>query len=282
MKSPFLYFIFLGGLSLFFLQSNSGGRAGSGNTDSTGSPINNQTCNACHGAGSFGAITSEIQILDDTTPVTTYTPGQTYTLQVTVSNATGTPVRYGSQTVALLSDSSQAGSISSATTTNTTISSLGGRQYMEHGGSGTNTTGIFSATWTAPAAGSGTVTFYSVGMAANGNGMTSGDNISPSANLQVSETITSSVADVEANTMQLKSYPNPTQGLITVELEAKSFAAYKIQVVDFLGKTLENRNFDAHQGANNFQLDLSNYPTGMYFIYVNGENQKQVLNVSKQ
>ncbi|MCH2042773.1 MAG: T9SS type A sorting domain-containing protein [Saprospiraceae bacterium] len=283
MKSSFLYFIFLGGLSIFFLQSNSGGRAAAGNADSTGSPVNNnQTCNTCHSAGNFGTTSSEIQILDNGTPVTEYTAGQTYTLQVTVTNATGNPIRYASQTVALLSDDTQAGSLSSATTTNTQISTLSNRQYLEHGGSGMNSDGIFSATWTAPAAGSGTVTFYSVGMASNGNSGTSGDNVSPSSNLQLPEAVASSVAEVEVNTIQLKSFPNPTQGVVTVELQARSSAEYNIQVVDFLGKVLENRFLEVHQGHNNIQLDLSNYPAGMYFIYANGEDQNQAIPVSKQ
>lgn len=202
MKRKFIYALFVAGLGTALLQSHSGGRAATQNADSLGSPLTSGlTCANCHTGGSFGTVTSAIQILDNGNPVTEYTPGQTYTLQVTVSNSAGSPSRYGSQTVALLSNNTQAGSLSSVTSGGTQISTITHSgtvaQYLEQG-PGSNTTGVFSSSWTAPTSGSGSVTFYSMGIAANGSS-NSNDNASATTTLSITEAVVTTIAYAQSS-----------------------------------------------------------------------------------
>ena len=101
MKRSILYLTFLGCTSWLLFSSVSGGRA-AGGQDKTGSPVSSGTCSGCHSGGSFGA--SVAATLKDVggNVVTSYVPGDTYTLEIQVSNSTGSPAGYGAQAVALL------------------------------------------------------------------------------------------------------------------------------------------------------------------------------------
>lgn len=141
--------------------------------DRTGSPISLGNCSSCHGASSTSTVVT-ISIKNATgATITQYTPGAVYTLELNVSGTSGT--RRAVQGVVLTSTNAQAGTLSGATGISS-IATVNGRQYLEHTGPATSTTNrIFSATWTAPVAGTGNVTVYSTGLAANNNGGTSGD-----------------------------------------------------------------------------------------------------------
>ena len=77
-------------------------------------------------------------------------------------------------------------------------------------------------------------------------------------------------------------YPNPTNGILNVKLpKTNNGSASKIVVTDINGKVLINKTT-----TTDVQLDLSNYPGGIYFIkYSNTENGKaqasQVIMLSK-
>jgi hypothetical protein len=141
--------------------------------DRTGSPVSSGNFSACHGPSS---VSSGVAIAFKNTTgasVTQYTPGATYTLELTVSGTSGS--RRAVQGVVLTSANSQAGTLSGATGISA-ISTVSGRQYLEHSSPATSSTSsTFSATWVAPIAGTGSVTVYSTGLAANNNSSTSGD-----------------------------------------------------------------------------------------------------------
>lgn len=143
----------------------------------TGAPFNsNLTCakSGCHGGGAFGgAITT--QLLDSATnaPVTSYVPGKAYKLQINLTKTTGKP-KYGFQTTA-------------ATTTGTNVNTWGKpptsthsilkskHNYVEQ--SKALTSGIITIAWKGPAAGTGSVVFYTAGNLVNGDGSTTGDQV---------------------------------------------------------------------------------------------------------
>ena len=184
MKKMLLFSVFTLISMWIILSSRSGGLAAVGNQDNTGRPGTSNS-GSCHGGGSFGTSAS-IQVLDNNIAISTYFPGQTYTLRVTYSSSTGNPVGFGSQTVAVLSSNTNtnAGNLGNVVSSNTQISNLQGRQYLEQ--QQLNSSGVFEVSWTAPSSGSGNVNFYSSGFAANGNGATSGDQAT-TATLTLSE-----------------------------------------------------------------------------------------------
>ncbi|HEY7547238.1 MAG TPA: choice-of-anchor V domain-containing protein [Blastocatellia bacterium] len=126
-----------------------------------------------------------------------YTPGQQYTLTVTVQQSGRS--KFGFQLTAIDSDGDRAGTLTtvSSDTQINPLTGTGGRQYIQHSATGTNATSsgrrIWQTRWTAPAEDIGTVTFYIAGNAANNSGDNQGDYIytnrvtteSPTSNVTV-------------------------------------------------------------------------------------------------
>jgi hypothetical protein len=107
---------------------------------------------------------------------TTWVPGTTYPITVTVSRS-GT-VRYGFQFSAVFdSSNAQAGTLIAASPNDARVSivSGGGRQYAQHN-TFVNTTGVFNFRWTAPSSGAA-VRFNVAGNSANNDGTSLGDRI---------------------------------------------------------------------------------------------------------
>jgi hypothetical protein len=142
------------------------GRAGAPLSSST----TETTCSACHGAAVAGGRVS-IQA------PTEYTAGQTYTIKVTVvdptpASATRT-LAWGFELTSIKnSDYSMAGAYT--TTAETGTATGNSRTYIGQSASGLfdgqPDSASWSFQWTAPAQGSGAVTFYAAGLAADGNG----------------------------------------------------------------------------------------------------------------
>ncbi len=180
-------FYFLLALPLLFcfseLISTSGGVAALFSQDRTGGPVSVGTCGSCHGGGSFSPTINLTVLNAGMNPVSQYTPGATYTLRVQVSS-TGAPSGFGFQAIPLRGANIQAGTMVGPSALSR-LSPLSGRVYFEH--SALNPSGISTVQWTAPAQGSGTVSFYFIGLAANGNSGTSGDNATSGQTFSLTE-----------------------------------------------------------------------------------------------
>lgn len=154
------------------------------------------TCADCHGIGADNITPGGL--LSIIAP-STYVPNTVYPIWVKLEDPTrimGNPSRWGFEIVAIKdSDLSMAGSFTAGSTTTTMTGA--GRMYV-----GQITAGLFpnqpdSASWTfdwtAPAQGSGTVTFYAAGNAADGDGGTSAGDHTYTTSLSVAEDIPSAV-----------------------------------------------------------------------------------------
>lgn len=136
----------------------------------TGAPGEN-TCAACHNGG-LNDNQGTFSILS--VPAS-YTPGQTYTISVSLARAGQT--RWGFELTCLLTSTSAAGGtiISTSALTATQLSS--GKTYIAQAGGTAPNDGTFAGTadgpvtwsfsWAAPAAGAGSVQFYAAGVAAD-------------------------------------------------------------------------------------------------------------------
>jgi hypothetical protein len=156
------------------LMSSGDGVAESQNKDRTGAPGSSATCGSCHSGGNFGT-TLAISLrdpLEGEQTFDTYTPGLTYRLRVQVNHSQSTPAGFGMQATALLGDGNNAGTFAQPSS-NVQLEDVTGRHLFEHNALSSNP--VFEVLWTAPAAGSGPVTVYASGIAANGNGGTGGD-----------------------------------------------------------------------------------------------------------
>jgi hypothetical protein len=178
-----------------------------------------KTCSAsgCHSNNGGYNTSLSISLLDgSSTAVTQYNPGQTYNFQITVTANSGTPSKFGFNAMAVKSSlHTTIGTWGTAPTGTQKITGNNGIIYLEHS-SGRNATGStpkphYTVTfpWTAPATGTGSVSFYAGGMATNG-ASTSGDGIATPVSLTVAEfiplplTITNLYAEKSASTIILK------------------------------------------------------------------------------
>lgn len=180
-KSQLVAALFAAITTYILLTSSSNGRATAANTGNTGAPNETSTCTSCHSGGVFGVTTVSIQAfqLGTTTPVTSYIPGTSYDMRVTVTKTSGTPTGYGFQMTALttpgnLPQSGYSNLASNVKQKLITTGTYSGRTYVEHNGVTNNNQ--FNFRWTAPATGVGSIRFYAAGVCVNGNGGSGGDN----------------------------------------------------------------------------------------------------------
>lgn len=231
------------------------GPANMGVGDRTGSPVGGgQACMECHSGGSYSP-TLAITVKDgDNMIVDSYLPGETYTLEYTVSAGVGSPAGYGLQSLLLsaAAGNAEAGNVNSVSSSNTQISEDEGHQYIEH--LGTSTSGIFTAEWTAPAIGFGVINIYGRGLAVNGTGNTSGDQQTSSLVYPLTEAMITSISYASDNYCKNESNPMPS----IIGETGGSFSASPMGL-----------SIDASSGV----IDIENSDVGDYIInYDYGES----------
>ncbi len=149
-----------------------------GKAAKTGSP-SEVFCTDCHGDFALNSGGGSATIQAPTMSGFQYTPGQTYAMSVTISRSASTLFGVGIE--ALTSANQNAGTLNITDAASTQIKSAtaGGvsRRNIVHtlDGGATSASKVFNFSWTAPAAGTGNVTFYFCGAACNGNGNEGGD-----------------------------------------------------------------------------------------------------------
>lgn len=135
----------------------------------TGAP-GELTCTACHTANSGpGTITIIAPA--------TYTPGQTYNMQVVSSTTDSSRRAWGFELTSLTAAAAAAGTFTN-TTTFTRTRTGSGKNYVEQTATGTFPTqpgATWNFSWTAPAADVGPVTFYAAGIHGDNDGTEDGD-----------------------------------------------------------------------------------------------------------
>lgn len=222
----------------------------------TGSPADGNTCatSGCHSGGSVtpkGFISSNI-------PADGYIAGETYSITLDIDEAgrngfgfsltaeDNASAKAGSF---VANDETQANGINSAWVTHRFNSRAGtdGRSWV--------------ADWVAPAAGTGSVTFYAAINAANNDGGTGGD-IIYTANATFNEAASSSILKQD-QPESLSFYPNPAESFIRFT----NIEALQIRIFDLNGRlAAQYFNFSSQQ------LDISSLNSGLYFIEI--EDQK--------
>ena len=163
MKYNLIISIFCATIFSICLISSSSGVAEVQNQDRTGAPGSAQACTLCHESGSTLNASNNISVFNSSgDQVSAYIPGESYEVNFVVSGngAAG----YGFQATSVLSDGSDAGQFSNPGDA-VQLEAVDDRHIVEH--STPSTTGIFTATWTAPELGSGDVGFFMAGIAAN-------------------------------------------------------------------------------------------------------------------
>ncbi|MCP4521628.1 MAG: T9SS type A sorting domain-containing protein [Cytophagales bacterium] len=243
--------------ALYTLSSNisrSSGPHKAQSISAVGPNKSHQSCSVCHSGGNYSPSMT-ISLKKDGNAVTTYEPGETYQLEFNIA-ATGSPAAYGMQAVAIVDkDDSNAGVLTADITPNTHIS---GDTYFEQ--SQRNTNSKFEASWRAPAAGTGSVSFIGIGLAVNGSG-TSGDEATSEVTLSIQENISTSTLEGTNTTVSV--YPNPTNKTLNVVLSNPS----NISLVDQLGNV--NINIEGSTGEQT--INVEDLAPGVYNLIISND-----------
>ncbi len=278
MKLKFTYTVFSLALLAFVFASNSGGRGGAANEGNSGAPgDDSKTCITCHNNNAAVQVTMSIDVLDgdgNSVVADGYEPGTTYDVVASVNVADGMPSGYGFQMVALNAAEGQNGnSVNtwSSPADNVQISSVTtGRDYAEH--KGVSTSNEFRVKWTAPAEGSGTVTFYTCGNGVNTNGETGGDAAACNS-LVFTEAMTSSTTQVD-DVLEISIFPNPAIDVVQLQTVSPNAGNYDLVITDVLGRRVYEESFRMPQGTATSPLDVSQLGTGAYTLQLIGNGQQ--------
>jgi PKD repeat protein len=77
-------------------------------------------------------------------------------------------------------------------------------------------------------------------------------------------------------------FPNPSKGLFNIQMNSNALSS-KIAVMNLLGEVILTKELVQTSNGNfESQIDLSNYPNGIYLIDLSTENQTVVRKISKQ
>lgn len=264
MRAIYMLSLLLSG-AIIFLGSSSGPGAVQGQ-DRTGGPLSNGFCGNCHAAGAFNPAI-DLKIFKDGDAVTGYLPGETYTMRVTIEADAGAQV-YGFQAVALSgTDNDQAGSWTEAT--GTQVTSLNGRDYIEH--NQRSESNVFEVEWTAPANGVGNISFYSAGIAANNASGSGGDGADFLESAVVLTDLTVSTNDLPELASSLNIFPNPVADQLNLQVDVEDATDAQLTIYNANGQPMLQRALQLGVGNNQEQFDLSNFPAGHYSVEIRND-----------
>jgi hypothetical protein len=200
----------------------------------TGAP-GEGNCTQCHSTFPLDSGSGDFM---ETCGTGVYAPGDTYTICLTLSDPVA--ARWGFEFTMVDAAGNPAGTLS-ALDANVQISTSGpfDRQYAKHTSAGTNPgqtgSNSWQIRWQAPPVGTGTVTLYGMGNAANNNNSNSGDHIY-SLVLSLDEGI-STAAETPALFASLQpAYPNPFNPKTTLAFTLASGAEVQLAIFDSQGR----------------------------------------------
>lgn len=233
----------------------------------TGAP-GDVTCVQCHSGGTVqdGSAMNIVTISDQNGVVSSYTPGATYEVNITMATNNA---KNGFEIVALNPSNTQAGTFTVVNASSTKAISSGGKGRITHTVAGT-ALNTWSFGWTAPATNVGNVTFYLATNLTNSNNGGTGDVIYTSQHVIGS---TANISEVKAKVGVVAAY-NAENASIQLAIDAQENGDAAVNIVDATGKSVQ---FEAlgkvSAGDNTRTIKLaSDLPKGMYILHVNVNN----------
>lgn len=242
------------------LHKNTGGPPAGHSGDPAGG---NQNCTACH-SGSQAQM--ETGWISSNIPTSGYVPGTTYSI---FANATGPSItKFGFQ---ISPQNSSGVFLGTLVNTNSQTQLSSNQKYIHQTSSGTAGTGskTWTFNWIAPAANSGSVTFYGAFNLTNSGNNTSGDVIKLST-FTINENTT---VDIQSNnaSFDLKLFPNPTNDYLYIHADNFS-QEINYKIIDVAGAIL----FDGKLSSSKSTIDMTGFPAGIYFLQILQPEEKLI------
>ncbi len=211
----------------------------------TGSPADGQNCTVCHG----GTATSVSSFITTNIPSEGYSPDSTYNITVSYDSSNTSK---GFELTCEDASNSKVGQFQVASGTKL----VNNNHAVTHSADITTSNASWTFTWTAPAKGTGTVSFYSALVVDKPN--------IKLCSLAINEKATTALNETENK--ELKIYPNPAFDRIKIETPNDTKKAALIY--NMKGQML--RTFNLNKKTN---IDISNLPSGQYLIIINYKNK---------
>lgn len=279
-KKNTLLLLLAGSAGWLTLTSYSSGPSSGGLSDLSGTGCGSPSA-GCHANNNPATVVQNVILVDvasgQATPPGQYLPGHMYTVSVlgNLNPANSTLTHFGFQTTARNSSNATVGSISITNNITTRTYTASNRTGVEHSTKiPKNSAGFFTETWrwTAPAAGTGPVTFYTAINAVNNNGNTNGDQ--PNVDTAVFTEGTLAVDDV-TSASPLAIYPNPAKDRIRLDAKAWKTGMYYVTILNSTGSVVLRQSVQHTGAAEQVEVTLPNLATGLYGIRVQGEGTAQ-------
>ena len=307
MKKNLLIAILACSAGLLIFRSNAAGPSHFSHYDCTGAEsagtgiyANPIGCSAsgvpCHGGA--GASTSTILVtleLDSAGTATShYKAGMSYMVKITGLNTSGTSLpNYGFQLAALADSVSTTSNADAGTWASTglpaqtqlTPPSTSGTQLtvMEHNSPitvpspGTIFTQTFA--WTAPAAGTGTISFWGAANFVNGDALASALDKWNSGSLVIHEWAIPALVGNLTSGSGIQVYPNPVQDMLTLTNATGFTDGSSVILYDLTGHIVLHQSVAA---CGLVKLDVHDLRAGLYELRIMHGNEIQTMPVIKQ
>lgn len=235
---------------------------------------NNKTCaqGGCHP----GTATPIFNVITSDVPATGYEPGATYTVTATITDPG--LVRYGFEITPQDLNGNVLGTMALSDPSKTKFTASNNK-YITHKSNGTmfpGHTASWSFNWTAPAAGTGDVTFYGAFDFSNNNGSTSGDVIHTST-LTVSEALGTGIDEIAA-IHSLTVFPNPATDHFNLFYQLNDQQLVQVSLCDMSGRQVALYVNETQPAGNyNYDFPLDNIVPGVYVINIASGNRLKTL-----
>ncbi len=305
MKKRILLFTLVAGLGSVVFSSYHGGAAISGydctgaESAGTGMQANPTGCAAsgsgCHATSATTGITVAMELDSAGTPTTYWKAGHTYTVKITGTNTTGNTLpKYGFQIAALKGTTSaatehDAGTLSGAPAGTHITAAVAPYTYVQLSIaeqssaialSGTSFTQSF--TWTAPAAGTGSVSFWGAANFVNGNGVQDAGDLWNTTHITATEIVSNAGVASIGNELTVKVYPNPATTSCNLQLLKAEPGTYALQIFSMNGSAVITRLIEVNNAIESASINTSNWASGLYNVVIEKDGNKKSLIIVKQ
>ena len=232
-------------------------------TGNTGSPGDGATCVSCHTGSS---VVSQIGWITSNIPGTGYVPNTTYSITASIPTQPG-KTKFGFQVSPQSPTGTKLGTLIS---TSSATQLQGSGKYIAHtsfvsiGGGNSKS---WSFQWTAPAVGTGTVTFYGAFNVTNSSATSAGDIIFTSK-LVVPENTTSGIAAYDSPDKKINVFPTLVQSDLSIAYSLEKNAQVDIKIIDMNGRIVK-QIISEKQSAGDYSLSVncSGLSNGYYFVH---------------
>jgi hypothetical protein len=313
MKKKFLLFTAIAGMMYVTFSSYTSGPALTGfactgaETDNSNPTGCSATGGSCHGTvgGSSATILVAIELDSAGSAINHYVGGKTYTVKITgTNNSTGVALpKFGLQMTAIKGSvslsspttSSNAGTWSTTVPSNTRYvagpTSFITLNYVEHSAPLTPTTGtglagstiVESFSWTAPAAGTGTISFWGAVNAVNNDGNASAVDLWNTNHIVIKEWSPTmlSVTNESAN-ISIQAFPNPVANTLNLQMDNVQTGAYSVKVFGLDARCVASETIEVTGTSQTAAINTAKWLPGTYMVAVEKDGVRKVVHVVKQ